>query len=128
MIPSFNIIDTSFIKTQDRREISNGMAEILKLAIVLDHRLFEMMELAPHQLLTQKFQNLALADQIIDRAITGMTQELNDNLWERNLKRPVDFGHSFSPVVEMKNVPNLLHGEAVILDCLLSSCISNLIS
>ncbi len=124
--PVQTLIDTSFIKTQDRREISNGMAEILKLAIVLDHRLFEMMELAPHQLLTQKFQNLALADQIIDRAITGMTQELNDNLWERNLKRPVDFGHSFSPVVEMKNVPNLLHGEAVILDCLLSSCISNL--
>jgi 3-dehydroquinate synthetase len=26
----------------------------------------------------------------------------------------------------MKNVPNLLHGEAVILDCLLSSCISNM--
>jgi 3-dehydroquinate synthase len=36
----------------------------------------------------------------------------------------VDFGHTFSPGVEMKNIDNLLHGEAVILDCLLSSCIS----
>jgi len=124
--PVSTLIDKSFIKTQDRREISNGMAEILKLAIVLDYNLFEMMELAPQQLLSQKFQNHVLADQIIDRAISGMTQELNDNLWERDLQRPVDFGHSFSPMVEMKNVPKLLHGEAVILDCLLSSCISNL--
>jgi 3-dehydroquinate synthase len=124
--PVSTLIDKSFIKTQDRREIANGMAEILKLAIVLDYNLFEMMELAPQQLLSQKFQNHVLADQIIDRAISGMTQELNDNLWERDLQRPVDFGHSFSPMVEMKNVPKLLHGEAVILDCLLSSCISNL--
>ncbi len=29
-----------------------------------------------------------LADNIIDRAITGMTAELNDNLWERELQRP----------------------------------------
>lgn len=124
--PVNTLIDTSFIKTQDRREIANGLAEILKLAIVLDYQLFEMIELAPQQLLSQKFQNHMLADKIIDRAIAGMTQELNDNLWERDLQRPVDFGHSFSPMVEMKNVPDMLHGEAVILDCLLSSCISNL--
>jgi 3-dehydroquinate synthase len=45
-------------------------------------------------------------------------------LWEHELKRVVDFGHSFSPIIEMKNISNLLHGEAVMLDCLLSSCIS----
>lgn len=123
--PKMTLIDKSFIKTQDTREISNGMAEILKLAIVLDKDLFEMMEQNPQQLLTEKFQNTALADDIIDRAIAGMTSALNDNLWEHELQRPVDFGHSFSPMVEMKNVPALLHGEAVILDCLLSSCISN---
>jgi len=110
--PTMTLIDKSFIKTQDCREISNGI--------------FEMLELDPQDMLKQKFQNHILADNIIDRAITGMTAELNDNLWERELQRPVDFGHSFSPVIEMKNVPNLLHGEAVILDCLLSSCISNM--
>jgi len=124
--PTLTLIDKSFIKTQDHREISNGMAEILKLAIVLDYQLFELIELNPQELLRLKFQNYVLADKIIDRAISGMTEELNDNLWERDLQRPVDFGHTFSPMVEMKNVPNLLHGEAVMLDCLLSACISNL--
>lgn len=124
--PKLTLIDKSFIRTQDYREIANGMAEILKLAIILDHNLFELIELNPQELLRSKFQNSSLADSIIDRAISGMTQELNDNLWEKDLQRPVDFGHTFSPMIEMKNVPNLLHGEAVILDCILSACISNL--
>lgn len=124
--PKLTLIDKTFIRTQDHREISNGMAEILKLAIILDYQLFEFIDVNPQELLRLKFQNHNLADVIIDRAISGMTQELNDNLWERNLQRAVDFGHTFSPIVEMKNVPDMLHGEAVILDCLLSSCISNL--
>ena len=122
--PTLTLIDKSFIKTQDSREISNGIAEILKLAIVLDRTLFELVEVNPELLIKQKFQNNPLADQIIDRAISGMTKELNDNLWEKELQRAVDYGHTFSPIVEMKNVPELLHGEAVILDCLLSACIS----
>jgi len=124
--PILTLIDTKFIKTQDQREISSGVAEILKLAIILDKELFELLEIMPQTLLKQKFQNSALADNIIDKAISVMTKELSSNLWEEILTRPVDFGHSFSPLVEMKNVPNLPHGEAVILDCLLSSCISNL--
>ena len=46
--------------------------------------------------------------------------------WEKKLDRCVDFGHTFSPVIEMANIPELLHGEAVALDCLYSSCISSL--
>jgi len=122
--PQLTLIDTTFIKTQSDREISNGFAEILKLAIVLDSKLFELIETDSDKLLQCKFQDTAHSTEIIERAIAGMTKELNDNLWEQELERPVDFGHSFSPLIEMKNVPNLLHGEAVILDCLLSCCIS----
>jgi 3-dehydroquinate synthase len=54
-----------------------------------------------------------------------MIDELAPNLWERKLDRCVDFGHSFSPIIEMQNIASLQHGEAVVLDCLLSSCIAN---
>jgi 3-dehydroquinate synthase len=124
--PVETLIDKNFIKTQDHREISNGIAEIIKLAVVLDSQLFSLLETNPELIVKQKFQNNELADAIIDRAIAGMIQELNDNLWEHELERSVDFGHSFSPFIEMKNIDQLLHGEAVILDCLLSCCISNL--
>ena len=35
-----------------------------------------------------------------------------------------DFGHTFSPIIEMQDCENILHGEAVALDCFLSSCIA----
>lgn len=118
--PRTTIIDKNFIKTQNSRDISNGIAEILKLSIVLDQHLFELLE-SSDSLIETKFQT---ADDIIDLAITGMITALNQNLWEHNLQREVDFGHTFSPIIEMKNVETMLHGEAVILDCLFSSCIA----
>ena len=124
--PLFTLIDTRFIKTQDHREIASGVAEIIKLGIILDKELFELLEQEPQTLLKKRFQNSELANSIIDKAISVMIKELSHNLWEEVLTRPVDFGHSFSPMIEMKNVTSLLHGEAVILDCLLSCCISNL--
>jgi 3-dehydroquinate synthase len=53
-----------------------------------------------------------------------MMNNLQNNLWEDNLMRAVDFGHSFSPLIEQDSLPELLHGEAVALDCLFSSCLS----
>jgi 3-dehydroquinate synthase len=60
-----------------------------------------------------------------------MIDELKDNLWETNLKRCVDFGHSFSPIIEMNSLQNndivpLTHGQAVALDVLYSSIVSHL--
>jgi 3-dehydroquinate synthase len=45
--------------------------------------------------------------------------------------RSVDFGHTFSPLVEMESIRKpdyraLPHGYAVAYDCLLTSCLSNL--
>jgi 3-dehydroquinate synthase len=121
--PVLTVIDKQFIFSQDIREISNGIAEILKLAIIIDINLFKLIENNIEYLINCKFQTDS-ADSIIDLAITDMVNQLQPNMWEKNLQRCVDFGHTFSPGVEMKNIDNLLHGEAVILDCLLSSCIS----
>ena len=49
-----------------------------------------------------------------------MLEELEPNLWEHCLTRVVDYGHSFSPEIEMAALhgdePMLLHGEAVNID------------
>jgi 3-dehydroquinate synthase len=122
--PVATLIDKKFIKTQDERQISNGIAEILKIAIIKNEELFDVLEQSAEQLLQEKFQYGAVPVKIINSAITNMIEELAPNLWEKKLDRCVDFGHIFSPFVEMKNVTNMLHGEAVILDCLFSSCIA----
>ena len=122
--PVATFIDKKFIKTQSEREIVNGIAEIFKLAVIKSPELFNLLELNAEMLIEEKFQYGAVPVRVINLAITDMIEELGPNLWEKRLDRCVDFGHTFSPVIEMANVPNLLHGEAVALDCLLSSCIS----
>lgn len=122
--PIAALLDKKFIKTQPKREIVNGIAEIFKLALIKENELFVLLEENYEQLLNEKFQFGAVPNRVINLAITGMIEELAPNLWEKKLDRCVDFGHSFSPLIEMNNVPQLLHGESVAIDCIFSSCIS----
>ena len=122
---SRNLLDTSFLNSLDPRHVSNGLAEILKIALVKDEELFALLEEHGAAALSGRFQQHTEAEQqIIDKAITGMLEELEPNLWEQTLERLVDYGHTFSPTVEMTALPELLHGEAVCLDMALTTAIS----
>jgi 3-dehydroquinate synthase len=122
--PIASLIDRKFISTQSEYEIKNGICEMFKLAVIKNEELFDILNQTADQLLTEKFQRGAVPVRAINLAITGMIEELAPNLWEKKLDRCVDFGHSFSPMIEMKNLPNLSHGEAVLLDCIFSCCIA----
>ena len=53
-----------------------------------------------------------------------MLEELEYNLWEHILCRLVDYGHTFSPELEMAALVSnneLLHGEAVNIDMALTT-------
>ena len=129
--PIAAFIDISFFSTLETVEISSGLGEILKMAVVKDKRLFTILKKHGEELYVSKFLESNYAEEVINRAVKGMKNELEDNLWEKNLQRYVDFGHSFSPIPEMRsliddNVKTLTHGEAVTLDVILSSVISHL--
>lgn len=124
--PVATLIDKKFIKTQSEREVINGIAEIFKLAIIKSEELFILLEENYEQLINEKFQFGAVPVRVINLAISGMIDELTPNLWEKKLDRCVDYGHTFSPIIEMANISNLLHGEAVVLDCLFCACISHI--
>jgi 3-dehydroquinate synthase len=64
------------------------------------------------------------SDIILSLAIEKMIEELEPNLFEDNLERSVDFGHTFSPALEMYDITNLLHGEAVAIDVAFSSVLA----
>jgi 3-dehydroquinate synthase len=117
-------LDRSFLKTLDDRHMSNGLAEILKIALVKDRTLFELMERNVENMIPARLQGRSNHDEIFCRAIQGMLEELEPNLWEDRLERLVDYGHSFSPSIEMKALPKLLHGEAVNIDMVFSLILS----
>lgn len=129
--PIAAFLDMSFFSSLENVEISSGLGEILKMGVVKDKRLFEILKNHGEELFLSKFLECNYANEVINRAVNGMKNELEDNLWEKNLQRYVDFGHSFSPIPEMRsliddNVETLTHGEAVTLDVILSSVISYL--
>lgn len=113
-------LDRSFLNTLDERHMSNGLAEILKIALIKDERLFQLLECNAENIVSSRLQGHLDYDEIFYRAIQGMLEELEPNLWEDKLERAVDYGHSFSPSIEMKALPELLHGEAVNVDMVFS--------
>jgi 3-dehydroquinate synthetase len=117
------LLDRSLLKTLPHRHILNGTCEIIKLAVIKDAELFYLLEEQGVKSVEAHYQNEA-GRVILDRAINGMIEELEDNLLEEELARKVDFGHTFSYGLETKPETQLLHGEAVLLDVVLSTMIA----
>lgn len=127
--PTVTFVDRSFLSSLDRRHLSNGLAEILKIALIKSSRLMSLLDTYGRATLDDGFVGSTpalanAADDIIGTSIHLMLEELQSNLWEANLERCVDYGHTFSPTMEMKALPELLHGEAVCIDMALSSVLS----
>lgn len=126
--PVCSLLDKTFIKTQEPKEISSGLGEILKMAVIKNSLLFSTLEDYGAELLDSKFDH-PLADEVIGMAVQGMKEELENNLFETNLRRCVDFGHSFSPIIEMRSLQTaepLTHGQAVVLDIILSCILAQM--
>ena len=121
--PQQVILDKAFLKTLPRRHILNGVCEIVKLAVIKDAPLFDLLEARGEESVNEHFQNEKGAV-LLDRSITGMLEELEPNLFEEDLARKVDFGHTFSYGLETRHEAHLLHGEAVLLDILLSTLVA----
>lgn len=119
--PQAALLDRRFLATLERRHVANGLAEILKMGLVIDTELFELLERHGAGLLDNRFQGGdpawdAAAVAVLEHAVAGMLDELSPNLWEHRLDRRVDYGHSVGPAIEMAALPHLLHGESVAID------------
>ena len=122
--PKKVLLDRNFLKTLPERHLLNGVCEMIKLAIVKDLTLFELLEAHGPTSITTRFQDEVSAS-ILDRSVGGMLEELQPNLFEDELARKVDFGHTFSYGLETHDEAHLLHGEAVLIDIVLSSILAN---
>lgn len=122
--PKKVFLDRSFLKTLPHRHLRNGLCEMIKLAVIKDSTLFGLLESHGHACVESKFQDDVSAS-ILDRSVGGMLEELEPNLYEDELARKVDFGHTFSYGLETNHEAHLLHGEAVLIDILISSVMSN---
>jgi 3-dehydroquinate synthetase len=123
------IYDTELLKTMDEELVREGLGEIFKIAIIKSKKLFELLEQSLDDLKEPGFYQSSAGTEIIGLSVKLMLEELHDNPTETNLMRCVDFGHSFSPLIEMQSlelehVDAIPHGLAVGADCIITSIIS----
>jgi 3-dehydroquinate synthase len=124
--PAEVIIDKSFLRSLNISHIRQGLAEILKMALIADRALFEDLRKSSDLLMLSKFQQPEpYAQQILSRAIQLMLYQLSTNPYEnKTLKRFVDMGHTFSPLLETASGFRIAHGEAVAVDMALCCLIA----
>ncbi len=100
--PKGVIVDTALLSTLDERQISNGMAEIIKMAVILDKNLFELIEESDFDI---------IRDEIVERSIRLKWNIVRKDEKEKGIRRILNFGHTYGHAVEKAG--GLLHGEAV---------------
>jgi 3-dehydroquinate synthase len=125
--PQNVLIDLHFLKTLPIEHIQCGVAEIIKIAVVLDYPLFKLLEKNSQNLTISDFyiNDTQEAKEIIQRSISGMVSQLEENFYEdKTFERLVDFGHTFSNVIESDSNWYVSHGFAVAIDIAISSYIA----
>ena len=122
--PGGVLIDPAFLRTLDLRQYRSGLAESAKVALVADPQLFDTLD-AGRAELREGDPDEPLENEVIERSVTAMLDELTGNLREDCLERLVDIGHAFSPALEIRLEPPLLHGECVAIDLALTVALSD---
>jgi len=123
--PELTLLDPEFLKTLPEPHVKDGLSEALKMAIVNDRALFELMETNAGTLLPTRLGTQA-GHEVISRSVKGMLAALSENLYELDgYCRMVDFGHTFSPFIESATSYHVTHGQAVAIDMAISATLAS---
>ncbi len=119
------LLDRALLRSLPEAEIASGLGEILKLGLGCDSELFERLEAGAGGFGAGAFTDRSDIE-LLFRAISVMLAELEPNLFEDDLGRAVDLGHTFSQAFELQTGrQSARHGEAVALDLNLSAVIAS---
>lgn len=124
-------LDFSFLGTLPDDQVRNGMAELIKIAVVGNSEIFGLLEDFGPELLRTRFGYLdgtpelrKVADRLTYQAIATMLDLEAPNLHEIDLDRVIAFGHTWSPTLELAPERPFFHGHAITIDMALSTTLA----
>jgi 3-dehydroquinate synthase len=109
--PNYVIIDSSFNRTLDKRNILSGWAEMLKHTLISDERDWEY--LIKYDIKKTGYKEL---NQLIDRSVKIKNHFVEKDPNEKGIRKALNFGHTFGHAFEsllMNTSKEILHGEAI---------------
>jgi len=127
------ILDFSFLKTLPIDQVRNGMAELIKIAVVGNTEIFELLENYGEALLHTHFGYVdgtpelqEVAHRLTYKGIESMLALEVPNLHELDLDRVIAYGHTWSPTLELTPEIPMFHGHSVAIDMAFSATIAQL--
>ena len=110
--PKAVFCDPVVLATLSARELSAGVAEAIKVAIIGSPELFELLETESAAIRSGK--DPRVLGEVVGRASELKIAMLAPDPYERNLRRVLNLGHTFGHALEVQTgYDRLLHGEAV---------------
>ena len=108
--PKKVLIDPEVLSTLPRRQVSNGLAEAVKMALCFDEEGFALFE---------KGDVSGETDRIIENALRIKKYVVEQDEKEHGLRRTLNFGHTLGHGIEaLQGEDGLFHGECVALGML----------
>jgi 3-dehydroquinate synthetase len=125
------ILDFSFLGTLPTAHVRNGMAELVKIGVVGNRRVFDLLDEHGEELLRTHFGYRdgsatlrRVSHELTHEAIRSMLELEVPNLHELDLDRVIAYGHTWSPTLELAPERPMLHGHAVSVDMALSATLA----
>jgi 3-dehydroquinate synthase len=118
--PKAVFINTSFLNTLPFAQLVSGYAEVIKIALIADKKLF-------HQICGLSISTSFPVKSIIQRTVQIKNAIVKKDPAEKGLRKSLNFGHSAGHAIEslyMGRSTFMLHGEAVAVGMAIESYIS----
>jgi 3-dehydroquinate synthase len=109
--PQCVIADADVLDTLDDRQLSAGLAEVIKYGLIRDAEFFDWLEANIERLLARDKQALAYA---IERSCLNKAEVVAEDETETGVRATLNLGHTFGHAIETGvGYGDYLHGEAV---------------
>ncbi|OQW94103.1 MAG: 3-dehydroquinate synthase [Beggiatoa sp. IS2] len=120
--PQCVVIDTDTLSTLEDRQLSAGLAEVVKYALINDFEFFEWLEQQAEKLLARDSATLHFA---IARCCQNKANIVAQDERESGIRALLNLGHTFGHAIETgAGYGRYLHGEAVAIGLRLSAQLS----
>lgn len=108
--PKETIINLSFLDTLNERDFRSGIAEIIKVAALSDKKLFNLLKEKP---LFENRNDKEYLKFVIKSACDLKLRFVERDIRDKDIRRALNFGHTFGHAIESTSNFKKTHGEAV---------------
>lgn len=120
--PEFIYINTSTLKSLDKRQIISGIAEVIKYAVLFDESFFNYLSESMHGLLDLENDKL---NHVIKKCIGYKLKAAGSDMNISKESQLLSFGHTLGHAIETVSHYTVLHGEAVAIGMMFECALSN---